>query len=84
MPVRHIGSGFPRLSDGQREELEIPPTREEIKKEVWSCESSKAPGYDGFNLGFIKKMWDIVGEEFIMMILNFFAGGTLPKAVNTT
>lgn len=55
-----------------------------MKRAVWACESTKAPGYDGFNLGFIKKMWGVVGEDFIKMIVDFFENGTLPKAVNTT
>lgn len=42
------------------------PSREEIKSAVWSCESSRAPGYDGFNMGFIKKMWNSIGDDFLI------------------
>jgi len=28
-------------------------SEEEIKEAVWSCDSSKSPGLDGFNMGFI-------------------------------
>lgn len=82
--VRYDGNRFSKLLQNQKEELELIPSREEIKRAVWSYESSKAPGNDGFNLGFVKKMWNVVGEEFITMVLEFFERGTLPKAVNTT
>ena len=29
-------------------------SEEEIKEVVWSCDNSKSPGPDGFNMGFIK------------------------------
>lgn len=35
-------------------------------------------------MGFIKKMWNIVGEDFIGMIMDFFECGRIPKAINTT
>lgn len=45
---------------------------EEIKRVVWSCESTRAPGYDGFNLHFVKKMWETIGDNFVRMIMDFF------------
>ncbi|XP_057755992.1 uncharacterized protein LOC130975184 [Arachis stenosperma] len=35
--------------------LEVLPSTEEIKDAVWDCESSRAPGSDGYNMNFIKK-----------------------------
>lgn len=29
-------------------------------------------------------MWNTVGDDFIKMVTDFFEGGVLPKAVNTT
>ncbi|XP_016185835.1 uncharacterized protein LOC107627520 [Arachis ipaensis] len=37
--------------------LELMPTADEIKDAVWDCESTKAPGSDGYNMNFIKKCW---------------------------
>lgn len=82
--LKHNGNRLAKLSRQQSDELEIIPSREEINRAVWSYESTKAPGCDGFNLGFIKKMWNFVGEEFVNMITDFFENGELPKAVNTT
>ena len=44
-----------RISEVEAAELERMPTKEEIKNAVWDCESSKAPGPDGFNFNFIKR-----------------------------
>ncbi|XP_025661310.1 uncharacterized protein [Arachis hypogaea] len=35
--------------------LEVMPSAEEIREAVWDCESSKAPGSDGYNMNFIKR-----------------------------
>lgn len=43
---------FPTLVANQ---LEIIPCAEEITRAVWSCDPSKASGYDGFNIKFVKK-----------------------------
>ncbi|XP_057756015.1 uncharacterized protein LOC130975212 [Arachis stenosperma] len=45
--------------------LEAMPSAEEIKQAVWDCESLKAPGCDGFNMNFIKRCWEEIGEEFM-------------------
>ena len=54
--------GLAKLPRETKDHIERPVTPEEVKIAVWSCDSKKAPGYDGFNFGFIKKMWDIVGQ----------------------
>lgn len=45
--------------------LERIPDREEILAAIKCCDSSKSCGCDGFNLNFIKKLWNEIGEEFI-------------------
>jgi len=46
-------------------------SEEEIGEVVWSCDSTKSPGPNGFNFGFIKFCWDLIkkgrgvsGERF--------------------
>ncbi|XP_025664428.1 uncharacterized protein [Arachis hypogaea] len=48
-------------------EVELMPTTEEIKEAVWDCESTKAPGSDGYNMNFIKKCWEELGGEFLAL-----------------
>ena len=55
---------FHKLSQEEHDRLEKPISREEIKEAIASCDPSKAPGYDGFNLKCIKKMWPMIEDEF--------------------
>lgn len=64
--------------------IERAPTREEIKSAVWGCDPTKAPGVDGFNLDFIRKMWDEIGEEFCIIVEGFFESEKLPRGANMT
>ncbi|XP_020972640.1 uncharacterized protein LOC107627573 [Arachis ipaensis] len=64
--------------------LERLPTLEEIKEAVWDCESSKAPGSDGYNINFVKKCWDEIGAEFSKAVLDFFRSSRLPSDSNIT
>ncbi|XP_025638571.1 uncharacterized protein [Arachis hypogaea] len=64
--------------------LEVMPTPEEIREAVWDCESSKTPGSDGYNMNFIKKCWDEIGQEFTTTVLGFFQSAKLPTEANVT
>ena len=45
---------------------------------------SKAPGYDGFNIKYIKHVWPIIGEDFSRYIIQFFEIGHLAPSINIT
>lgn len=81
-----MGRDFPVCQGSKVRSWKLCPQEKRLglRRVVWSCESSKASGYDGFNQGFIKKMWNLVGEDFVNMITYFFSKGWLPKVVNTT
>ena len=61
-----------KISEEEARNLEIFPLEDEIKNAVWSCDSSKAPSVDGFNLKFIKELWGTIGKEFTESIWAFF------------
>ncbi|XP_016172720.1 uncharacterized protein LOC107615123 [Arachis ipaensis] len=85
--VLRIGVRDGLVKNIQREEaeaLEVMPSEEEIREAVWDCESSKAPGSDGYNMNFIKKFWEDIGPEFIAAVLGFFQSAKLPTDVNVT
>ncbi|XP_025648024.1 uncharacterized protein [Arachis hypogaea] len=44
-----------QIDRAEAEALEVLPSAEKIREAVWDCESSKAPGSDGYNMNFIKK-----------------------------
>jgi len=60
--------GLQKLSQDEKERLEQQVSRKEIDDALSRCDSSKAPGYDGFNLRCIKKMWPVIGEDFYLYI----------------
>jgi hypothetical protein len=49
-----------------------PITKEEVRKTLFSMNPNKAPGPDGFSVGFFHKVWSIVGEDVIEAIMEFF------------
>jgi len=73
-----------RLTQDEMLWLEEPISKGEIEKAIASCDPSKAPGYDAFNLKCIKKMWPMIEEEFCAYILRFFETGKLHASFNTT
>ena len=56
----------------------------EVKEALMSCDMSKAPGYDGFNIKCIKHVWPIMGEEFSRYVIQFFETGQLAPSINIT
>ncbi|XP_016168594.1 uncharacterized protein LOC107611147 [Arachis ipaensis] len=73
-----------RISKEDSLALEVLPSPEEIKEAVWDCESSKAPGCDGYNMNFIKKCWNDIGSDFTAAVLGFFQSSRLPPDANVT
>ncbi|XP_022842002.1 uncharacterized protein LOC111365698 [Olea europaea var. sylvestris] len=57
---------------------------EEIKEVLFSLKDNKASGLDGFNAGFFKRTWSIVGNDVLCAIKSFFDSGQLLKQVNAT
>lgn len=51
---------------------------------IKSCDPRKSPGYDGYNLKFILRMWNIVGNNILNFVTSFFQGGSTPTSINTT
>ncbi|KAK3229959.1 hypothetical protein Dsin_001840 [Dipteronia sinensis] len=72
------------ISNDQADSMDRHVTNDEIKEVCFSLHPNKAPGLDGFNAHFIKKTWDIVGEDVINAIQKFFRYGHLLKELNAT
>jgi len=84
-PVYELASlELKKLTPEMIAKLEEPVTLEEIKDALNSCDISKAPGYDGFNIKCIKHVWPIIGAEVSNFILQFFETGHLPPSINIT
>ncbi|KAJ4847049.1 hypothetical protein Tsubulata_017084 [Turnera subulata] len=50
------------------EGLERPITLEEVKGAVWACDSSKAPGPDGYNFAFYKRCWPLIHRDLFALV----------------
>ncbi|KAL4352307.1 hypothetical protein GQ457_06G019270 [Hibiscus cannabinus] len=74
---------FKQLHQDLAGSLERPFSEAEIKEAIWSCEESKAPGPDRFNLGFFKKCWDTIKGDLLLMMEEFFHHGRLPNSANS-
>ncbi|CAN0901853.1 Putative ribonuclease H protein At1g65750, partial [Linum grandiflorum] len=63
-------------------------SRQFSEEEVWRCiqisESEKAPGPDGFNMGFIKHCWSFIKSDFMNALWDFQSSSIIPKGANST
>lgn len=57
---------------------------EELKDVVFSMSSQSAPGPDGVSRKFYHSYWEIIKEDLLLMVLDFFAGNQIPKAFTHT
>ncbi|CAO2816302.1 unnamed protein product [Amaranthus hypochondriacus] len=56
----------------------------EIKEALFGINDNKAPGIDGFNACFFKKTWDIIKEDLITAIQDFFSNNAMFPPLNCT
>jgi exonuclease III len=64
--------------------LTKPITEEEIIKVIWSMESNKAPGPDGFSILFYKTCWDIIKADLLKMAQGFMKKAKIGGGTNST
>ncbi|PNX95639.1 cysteine-rich receptor-like protein kinase, partial [Trifolium pratense] len=78
------GIDFDTLSADDNALLLEPFEEEEVKETIWSCDGSKSPGTDGFNLIFFKVCWPIVKYDVMAFLREFHASACLPKVVTAS
>nr|GEV88392.1 hypothetical protein [Tanacetum cinerariifolium] len=59
-------------------------TDQEIWDAIFSMGNDKAPGSDGYSVVFFKEAWDIIAQDVIKDIKEFFVSGVLLKELNHT
>ncbi|XP_043719471.1 uncharacterized protein LOC122667252 [Telopea speciosissima] len=74
----------PMFQAGESDYLCTTPSLDEIKKVVFSLGPLKAPGMDGFNVGFIQKFWELVHPDVFRMVEEFFISDFIPSDMNHT
>ncbi|GKB11683.1 putative RNA-directed DNA polymerase, eukaryota, reverse transcriptase zinc-binding domain protein [Tanacetum coccineum] len=72
------------LSPSQRDFLERPFSRDEIKRAVWDCGGDRAPGPDGFTFKFFTSFWDLIQDDVVSFVQEFSRSNLLPKGCNSS
>ncbi|XP_071726835.1 uncharacterized protein [Rutidosis leptorrhynchoides] len=69
------GSEVPKntISDQQAALMIRPVTTLEIKEAFFNIGDSKSPGPDGYSAAFFKEGWDIVGDDVVQAVKEFFS-----------
>ncbi|GJT84747.1 putative RNA-directed DNA polymerase, eukaryota, reverse transcriptase zinc-binding domain protein [Tanacetum coccineum] len=57
---------------------------QEVKSAMFSMGNDKSLGPDGYTAAFFKEAWDIVGDEVVKAVGEFFINGRLLKEINHT
>ncbi|KAK9057871.1 hypothetical protein SSX86_022710 [Deinandra increscens subsp. villosa] len=82
--VLHRSNNFKSLSNDSRLSLETLPSEIEIKNAIWECGSDKAPGPDGFTFGFVKHFWELLRNDIIGFVHEFFRNSQIPLGCNSS
>ncbi|GKD29751.1 hypothetical protein Tco_1240529 [Tanacetum coccineum] len=73
-----------RLEENEALDMTRPVTRQEVKSALFSMGNDKAPGPDGYTVAFFKESWDIVADDFVDAVCEFFTNGKLLRELNHT
>lgn len=73
-----------KLDDHVANDMIREVTRQEVKSALFSMGSEKSPGPDGYTVAFFKEAWDIVADDFVAAIGEFFQNGKILKELNHT
>lgn len=74
----------PRVNRRMNEGLLSPIEEGEVKRAVFFLGPHKAPGPDGLNGLFFKHHWDVVKEDIINTVKEFFRSGQFSSSLNET
>eukprot|EP00253_Pinus_taeda_P031381 PITA_31381 len=72
------------ISPEDNSDLCKPVSKEEIIKLIWSMDSDKAPGSDGFTIHFYKVCWDIIKYDLQKMVRGFMNKDKVGGSTNST
>lgn len=79
--VREIQPGISELQNNMLIET---VEKDEVKDAIFRTDPDKAPGCDGYTLGFYQKCWSIVGKDVTELVNGFSREGKLPGRLNDT
>ncbi|GMI73525.1 hypothetical protein HRI_001021800 [Hibiscus trionum] len=82
LPIDEIKLSFAKLSIEQCMSMENEFTEEEVWAAIDSTDSSRAPGPDGYSMGFFKKFWHILKEDLLKVFRDFYAHRKWDSRIN--
>nr|GLL21477.1 uncharacterized protein LOC109184888 [Ipomoea trifida] len=74
----------PLFDNSQHDLLCKDVTNQEIKDALFAINDQKAPGPDGYSAAFFKHNWNVIGEDLIEAVREFFVSGQILKQINYT
>ncbi|XP_026396607.1 uncharacterized protein LOC113291271 [Papaver somniferum] len=72
------------ISDEDNSLLVTIPNDEEIFRTLKSMKNWSAPGPEGFQAGFYKSQWNIIGEDVCNMVKDFFSSKNMSRSLKKT
>ncbi|XP_039065107.1 uncharacterized protein LOC120210455 [Hibiscus syriacus] len=82
LEVKDLNFDFAQLTASQSAFLEAEFSELEVWQVISSSDSSKAPGPDGFSMGFFKKYWNFLKEQIMVFFSDFYMGKKWAHGVN--
>ncbi|XP_062119661.1 uncharacterized protein LOC133834159 [Humulus lupulus] len=73
-----------KLTVQKQVKLIRPFNKKDVQEALFGIHSIKSPGPDGFGAGFFKGLWNEIGNDISMAVLQFFHDGVLPNDLNET
>ncbi|XP_073051343.1 uncharacterized protein [Primulina eburnea] len=78
-------SDFPLvISDLENANIAAPPSLEEVRATVFSIHRDSVAGPDGFSSAFFQHCWEIVHQDVLDAVLDFFRGSHMPQGFTAT
>ncbi|XP_073051345.1 uncharacterized protein [Primulina eburnea] len=78
-------SDFPLvISDLENANIAAPPSLEEVRATVFSIHRDSVAGPDGFSSAFFQHCWEIVHQDVLDAVLDFFRGSPMPQGFTAT
>ena len=74
----------PIISEATNQRLIRLPDSEEIKNALFSIHPGKAPGPDGFSSYFFQSNWQVIGNDVVREVKEFFHSGQMPSSIYET
>ena len=75
---------FACLDETKRLSLEREFDKEEIFAVLREVEGDKAPGPDGFTMGYFQKCWSVLEEDVMAFVVDFHESCIFEKSLNAT